>query len=477
MSNVMLIYPPGEIFQRGEDRCQSNIKSSTSTSMRACNDLGYSAAILRNTNNIFLKDYQTEELSYKEFEEDVLNFKPDFIFLSTTNGSIYEDIAVVNKIKKKYENCKIILKGAIFFDAPFELLEQIDLKNVDFLIGGEVEFCIKDIIDGDKKIEDIIGIFYKENGVWHKNSFASWGDDLDSIPFPARDLMKNDLYMRPDVNRPMATIQTSRGCPSRCIYCLSPKISGRCVRFRSPKNVFDEILECYEKYNIKDFFFKADTFTINKKWTLELCNLIKNSKLNGKIHYTANSRVKPIDEELLIALKETGCFTIAFGFETGSAETMEKIKKGVTLEDNLRAMKLAKKVGIPVFGFFMIGFPWEEKKHIEETKKMIFKLNPDFLELHIALPYYGSEFYDLCKEENVLNENVVGTDYFHSSTKGTKYITNKELLSFRKKVLLLYHIRPSYIIKKLLQSGLNPVIIGNYFKFGMRLIINIFKRN
>ena len=449
MSKVMLIYPPGEMFQRGEDRCQSNIKSSTSTSMRACNDLGYAAAILRSNHEIFLKDYQTENISYAEFKNDVLIFNPDFILISTTNGSIFNDITIINKIIKDTKiKAKIILKGALFFDAPSDLLTKLNLKNIDFLIGGEIDYCIGDIVDNKKKYKDIIGIFYKENGKFYKTDFTKWNYNLDNIPFPARDLMKNELYTRPDTQETMATIQTSRGCPSACIYCLSPKISGKCIRFRSPENVFEEIKECYYKYKIKNFFFKADTFTFHKEWTLKLCNLIKTSKLNGKIHYTVNSRVKPLSKEVLKALKDTGCFTIAFGFETGNQETMKKIKKGVSLEDNYRAVKWAKEVGLPVYGFFMIGFPWEKKSHIMDTKKMIYNLDCDFLEVHIALPYYGSEFYEICKNENVLNDNVIGTDYFHSSTKGTKYLSNKELLHFRKQILLGYHIRPKYIIRK-----------------------------
>ena len=229
-------------------------------------------------------------------------------------------------------------------------------------------------------------------------------------------------------------------------------------------------------YKIRNFFFKADTFTINKDWVLEFCDLIRNSELNGKIAYTVNSRVKPISEEVLKALKDTGCFTIAFGFETGSEETMRRIKKGATIEDNKRAMALCRKVGLPVFGFFMIGFPWETMKDINETKKLIFKLKPDFLELHVALPYYGSSFYDMCKEEGVLSENVIGTDYFHSSTTGTKHIPIEKLLSFRKKLLLQYHCRPSYIFKKIKDCGFSPKIICNYAKFGFRLIANTLRK-
>lgn len=473
---VLLCYPSGDLYQRGEDRCQSNIKSSTSTSMRACNDLGYMTSILRDDHEVMLKDYQTEGLSLDVMYSDIKSFKPDCIVMSTTNATVFEDIKIINKILCLYHRkVKVVLKGAIFFDAEFSLLQCLDLCNIDVLVGGEIDWVIKDIVEKDD-LSGVAGIFYKSDGKWIKNDFTCWNTDLDSIPFPARDLMKNELYTRPDTGEPMATIQTSRGCPSRCIYCLSPKISGKNVRFRSPENVFEELLECYEKYNISNFFFKADTFTINKEWVLKLCDLIKGSKLNGKIHYTANSRVKPLSKEVLQAMKDTGCFNIAFGFETGSEETMYKIKKGVSVEDNYKAMKMCKEVGIPVFGFFMIGFPWEDKKHLEDTKKLIFDLNCDFIEVHIALPYYGSEFYDLCKLEEVLSENVIGVDYFHSSTKGTKYLTSDELLKFRNNLLLKYHCRPSYIFKKFVGCGLNPKIIKNYVKFGIRMLKNIFSR-
>lgn len=474
---VLLFYPPGEMFQRGEDRCQSNIKSSTATSMRACNDLGYMAAILRDSHEVFLRDYQTEELSYMDFLTDVEKFKPNYLVLSTTNATVYKDIEIVNKVIDELKiGCKVILKGAIFFDAEYSLLNELDLSNIAVLVGGEIDWVIKDIIDEKKTLSHIPGIFYKENNQWLKTDFSCWNQNLDEIPFPARDLMPNHLYTRPDTEEPMATIQTSRGCPSACIYCLSPKISGKIIRYRSPQNVMDELSECYHKYGIKNFFFKADTFTFNREWVLELCDLIKKSDLCGKIAYTANSRVKPLSEDVLRAMKDTGCFTIAFGFETGSTESMKKIKKGVSIEDNYNAVKLAQKVGLPVYGFYMIGFPWENINHLKETKKMIFDLDCDFIEVHIALPYYGSEFYDLCKRENVLDKNVIGVDYFHSTTKGTKYLTTEELLKFRKNILLTYHMRPKYIFKKLRDCKFSTKIVKNYVKFGLRLIIGLFKK-
>ena len=235
--NILVCYPPGEMFQRGEDRCQSNIKSSTSTSMRACNDLGYIAAQLRDKHNIKLKDYQTENKTFEDLQSDVIKFQPDYIVLSTTNATIFTDIDIINSLKNITKlSFKTILKGAIFFDAEQELLNQLDLTNIDILVGGEIDCIIKDIINKTKPYKEIPGIFYKENNEFKKTNFNVWCQDLDSIPFPARDLMPNHLYVRPDTGEKMATIQTSRGCPSNCIYCLSPQISGKKIRYRSPQN-------------------------------------------------------------------------------------------------------------------------------------------------------------------------------------------------------------------------------------------------
>ena len=232
-----------------------------------------------------------------------------------------------------------------------------------------------------------------------KNKFFYLDKNLDKIPFPDRKLMNNLLYTRPDTEDAQATISTSRGCPSNCIFCLTPTISGKKLRLRSPSNIFEEINECYNTHKIKNFFFKSDTFTINKKWVLELCNLIINSDLFGKIEWVANSRTKPIDKETLEIMKKAGCWLVAFGFESGSPETLEKTKKGTSLEDNYRATKYAKEVGLKIFGFYMIGFPWENKTHLEKTKKMIFKINADFIELHLATPFYGTELYKMAKKK------------------------------------------------------------------------------
>lgn len=481
MQKILLCYPPGKLYQRGEDRSQGNIKDSSATAMRACNDLGYAAAVLlKKGYDVFLKDYQTERLSETDMFNDIEAENIGLFVMSITNATIFEDIALVNRIRAKFD-CKIVLKGALFYDAEQQMLDLLDFTNVDYLIGGEIDFAIDKIADyvfkGEGNLDDINNIYYKDSkSEIIPTKFHVWESDLDTMPFPARQFMNNSLYVRPDTGEPMATIQTSRGCPSSCIYCLSPEISGKAVRFRSPQNVYAELLECYEKFGIKNFFFKADTFTINAKWVEELCNLIITSPLHKKIQFTANSRVRPLKLETLQIMKKAGCFTIAFGFESGCQETLDRIKKGATVEENILAAKWCHQIKLPFYGFFMIGFPWETKEEIDRTIKHVFELNSDFVEIHVALPYYGTGLYEECRKLNVLAKSTVGSDYFNSSTTGTATVPMQELMEIRKRTLLRYYLRPSYILKKIGYSITKPVVLKNYVKYGIRLIKNLIAR-
>ncbi len=470
----MLIYPPGKLIQRGEERCQSSVEDSTATTMRACNDLGYVGAMMKRAGyEIFLKDYQTEKLCLEDLLSDFKSFEADVVFISVSNTSIFSDIEKVNTLKQINPDLIVILKGAIFFDPEEDLLKQLDLKNVDYLIGGESEFIATELIDAHYAKSDlskIDGILYKKNGKWLKTGFKKWNENLDSLEFPDRSIMNNALYLRPDTHEIQATISTSRGCPSSCIYCMTPKISGKRLRVRSPENIMRELEECYYKYHIRNFFFKSDTFTINSKWVHELCDLIIKSDLYGKIEWVANSRTKPIDPATLKIMKKAGCWLIAFGYESGSEETLKKIKKGATTEDNLKASKYAKQAGLLTYGFFMIGFPWENREHLAATEKHMFDLNPDFVELHLAVPYYGTELYEIAKTEDLIDETVLGKDYFHGGTVGTKFISLDELNKFRKKVIRKYHLRLGYIFKKTYKALLKPKVLGNYCRFGYKIL-------
>ena len=479
---ILVFYPPSKLYQRGEDRSQGNVEDSSATSMRAPNDLGYASATLKEKGYLVkLKDYQSENLKLPDLEKDFNEFKPDVIFVSITNATIYDDLSIINNLVKNHNKTTVIIKGALFFNPDKTMLNLLPLENINYLVGGESDFIVADLIESHFKnienIKNIRGISFKVNNDWIKTDFSTWEKDLDNLILPDRSEIKNGLYVRPDTGESQATIITSRGCPSKCIFCLTPTISGTKLRLRSPENIHEEIVNCYEKHNIKNFFFRSDTFTIDRRWVEQLCNLIIRSNLQDKIAWVANSRVKPLQKETLTIMKQAGCWLVAFGYESGSSETLEKIKKGCTLEDNLIAAQYAKEAGLKTFGFFLIGLPWEDYSHLNDTKKLIYKTASDFIEIHLAVPYYGTPLYDLAKNEGLIDESVLGKDYFNAPTIGTKYLTMKEIEEFKRKLLLSYHLRPTYLINRFFEATRNYKVFMNYSRYGLKLFKNnIFKR-
>ncbi len=473
MAKVMLIYPPGRAYQRGEDRCQANVEDSSTASVRACNDLGYASALLRRAGHtVFLRDYQTEKKGREELLADFTRFRPDALFLSITNATIFEDLSLVEALKQAAPELMIMLKGALFFDPDQELLEQLDLSHVDYLIGGESDFMVDQLVTAhfrqDPPLESIRGILFRKDQQWQRTSFAEWETDLDVYPFPDRTRMPNHLYVRPDTGEPQATIATSRGCPASCIYCLTPRISGKRLRLRSSHAIVAELMECYQHHGIRDFFFKSDTFTYDPAWVKDLCERILRSPLAGKIRWVANSRVKPLALETLEHMKAAGCWLVAFGYESGSRETLVKIKKGSRLEDNLQAARFAKKAGLQTLGFFLIGLPWEDWTHLEATRQHMLALNPDFVEVHLALPFYGTELYSLARTERLIDETVLGRDYFQAPPIGTHYLSRTQLHVFRTQILRAFYTRPSYLLRKILAAG-GLRVLKNYLSYGLKL--------
>ncbi len=476
MNKVMLLYPPGRLYQRGEDRAQCNVSDSAAVSVHACNDLGYCAAVLlREGYEVFLRDYQTEGLSFEDAAADVRAFRPDMVVLSTTNSSVLDDIAFLDRIAEICP-CTCVMKGAVFFDIAPEHLEKLACGSVSCLVLCEVEFAVGALaayyLRGEGSLSSVNGIIYRENGRFVKTPFICGQNDLDSLPFPARQLMNNALYVRPDTGEPMATVQTALGCPSQCIYCLTPVISGRAVRRRSVESVYAELEECFYKYGIRSFFFKADTFTIDESWAAALCDKILSSPLNGKIAFTANSRARPISAALLAKMKAAGCFTVAVGFESGSDDTLARIKKGTTRADNLHAAALIKAAGIPLFGFFMIGFPWETDAHIAETASLIREIAPDFIELHIAMPFYGTALYGECASAGTLSGSGYGSDVYSPNITGTRYLSAQELQARKRRILLRFYLRPGYILRKFASAVRSPAVIRNYVRYGLKLVYN-----
>jgi len=479
IKKVLLYYPYGELFQRGEDRSQGEIKHSSATSLRASNDLGYMAAVLRDINiKVKIVDYMGENKGEQDFVNDLQDFKPDLIVSSMTTATLLDDLKIFALAKEFYPNIITVAKGAYFYSAKFSSEDSEAFKAMDYALVGECETIIDKLVtvlSEQKDLSSLKGLVWRKEDVYVSNGPADFVEDLDNIPFPARDLMNNKLYILPITGEPQATIQIDRGCPFECSYCLTPLISGRKIRIRSVDNIIQEIEECVNIFGIRNFFFKSDTFTANRDLVRKLCDKIIAKKLN--ISWAANSRVKPIDYDTLARMKEAGCWLVAFGIEVGQDETLKRIKKAATVDDAVVAVSLAKKAGLQIFGFFLFGFPWETRDDIEQTIKLARQLKLDYYEFHICVLYPGTPLFMEALRQGYLVEDAalpIGKNYF-TNPSGTNNLSVEELKILRRKALMLIYFSPSYIMRRFSKiRGLQE--LKNTLHYGIRLVCNLVLR-
>jgi len=474
MKKILLFYPPIGLYQRGEDRCQANIEGSSSGSLRACNDLGYMAAIAEELGfKPKIMDYPAEGMGWDNYINDLKKFKPDFVVMSITTATIEKDMEAFKIAKKQLPEVITIAKGAHFLSCESEELDKEVYDVIDYAISGEAEFIIgnllKTVLNGIP-VNNVKGVFYRDNGKMVKTGDYDGAEDLDSMPFPARSLMNNKLYPRPDTGKPMATISVSRGCPFSCFYCLTPVVSGKKIRKRSSENIVDELQECVEKHGITDFFFKADTFTVDREWVIEVCREI--IKRNLQISWGTSARVKPLDEVMLRIMGQAGCWLIALGIESASDETLKKIKKGATKLDAINAVKMINSAGIKIYAYYMLGFPWETRDDIRETINFAKKLNCEFVEFHIAVPFEGTEYYNQIKDTSLLENQAIGHDSFLNPAIRTETLASEEILELKNQALKEIYLSPAYIIRTL--KNINSISeFLNYSKYGFRMLKNI----
>ncbi|MBN1385159.1 MAG: radical SAM protein [Elusimicrobia bacterium] len=447
IKKALLINPPSGLYIR-EDRCQLPVKGLSPTVVRPPMDLAYIASGLKEAGiECKIKDYPAERENWQRFRRDIEKFRPDMLVISVTTPTLKVDMKACDIAKRINPQILVAAKGAHFIVNSAKILEEF--SELDIVVRREPERVIPEIA-AEKNLKNILGITYRDNDKIITNPDRPYTQDLNVIPFPDRDLLRNELYIRPDTGEMQATIQTSAGCPVGCIFCLAQPVSGNKIRSRDPKNIVDEIEECVNKYKIRNFFFRADTFTWNKNWVIRICEEILKRKLN--IEWVANSRADTLDEELLLYMKRSGCWLVSLGIESGNQDILDKINKGITLEQCRKAVRLCKSSKIKTFLFFIIGFPWDDDKTIEQTINFAKELNGDYYEVHTAVPFPGTELYEIAKENNLLmDSDIIRHDHFKAGM-NTFSLSYKEINKFRKHFLLKIYLRPEYIIKTLLQS-------------------------
>ena len=414
--------------------------------------LSYATAVVEQEYETRLVDAPAWNWSRGDVIEDVKRFKPDLIVMDSSFPSLKNDIEVAEEIKRNCE-AKIVLVGPPASQFPDEILSS---DGIDIVARWEYDFTVRDIakaLEENRDFKDIKGISYKENGkiIHNPNREFTTSEDLDKIPFVSKVYKKHlnirDYYLSSSLY-PEVQIFTGRGCPYLCTFCSwTQTLMGRKYRVRSISNVLDELEWIQENLpEVKEVFFEDDTFTINKKRVLEFCKEYR--KRNLDITWACNARAD-LDYETMKEMKKANCRLLIVGYESGSDEILRNIKKGITVEQIRRFAKDARKAGLLVHGDFIIGLPGETKETIELTRKLIKETKPDILQVSVASPFPGTEFYKWCEENGYLlindpNEYLDGQGH-QKAIISYPWLTAEEIVQKVDSILKEYYLSLGYV--------------------------------
>ena len=457
---VLLIYPPSPVINR-EDRCQQPTKELLVIPPLPPTDLMYLASIAESCGfEAIIRDYSQGG----NFEADLKEFQPNYLVANIATPSFKSDMMAVQHAKEIVPSICTIVKGAPFLTYNTNTIYENPL--IDYVIMGEAELTLKDILDGVPDNE-ILGICYRENFQPVKNDKRPFIDNLDILPFPARHLVDNSIYRRPDNGKVQAVIKVARGCPFHCFFCLATPVSGTKVRTRSPENIVAELKECVEKYNIKNFLFWSDIFNFDREWTLELCQKIIESGL--KITWSSNTRADTMDDEMAKMMYKSGCRLVSIGVESGSQKMLDNIGKKITLDDIRNTVKILKKNKIKIYNYFVIGLPWETEETVEETIKFAIELDSNFISFYTATPLPGTKYFAYAMMNKLVEGNLDFRSAYYEPVVRSEYLSKERIFELHKQAVKRFYLRPKFILKTLL-SLRSFAEVKNYFVAGINLL-------
>lgn len=324
-------------------------------------------------------------------------------------------VAIAIEIMDKYPDSVIVCGGA----HTGAVDTFCGLEVFDHIVVGEGERVLPEIVEQYKK-----GV--PPPRVIHAEPI----ENLDSLPFPARDMVDMfSFHRKVDGERCFGIIGT-RGCCFKCAFCDRTQFGDR-VRYRSVGNVVKEIEHIIDVYGVKKYEFFDDMFTYDKSRLMSFCDMVDGMGLN----YRCNGRADVLNGEIYERLARSGCSMICFGIESGSQFLLNRMRKGTKVTTNYKAIKMAQEAGMRVAGYFVVGFPGETKETIEQTKEFIVKSGIDHAQIYTFIPLPGNEVYRNPEKFGVriLSHDysdyylVTGTDGHGGMTMETDFLSAEEL--------------------------------------------------
>ena len=421
--------------------------------------IGYIASLLKKNNyDVEIVDCVPLRITKEKLADILMEKRAGIIAFTATIVSINRAIETADYLKEKIgKETRLVIGGPQFTSIPEKTMKE---SKFDFGIIGEGEYVMLDLIkavEKNKGFDKVKSLVWRKKGKIIVNQRRELIQNLDELPFPARELFPGMEYYHPMPGGykrlPFSHMVTSRGCPYRCTFC-DRSVYGERFRARSAKNVSDEIEYLVRKYKIKEIKFYDDLFTSNKERVMQICNEIIKRKID--ISWSCSSRVNTVDFEMLKKMKQAGCWQIDYGLESGNQEVLNKMKKGITLEQSEKAIRMTKKAGMKTRAYIIIGMPGETKESIEDTITFVKKMPLDVVIFYSVVIYPGNELYNTVKKEGKLKHEDFSqySSLIDVDNAKLHYVPDGLTEEYIKKSISRAHkefyLRISYILRQLL---------------------------
>lgn len=439
---------------------------------------GYDVEFLDAPANLFNKEKSLEIIKEKGKDAKL------FVF-NTSTPSIYSDCEFCETVKKMYPDAFTLLVGT---HPSATVAETFTFSEyIDGIARKEYDFIVKNLADALKNNDDLStvkGLSYRKDGKIINNPEAEHIENLDEIPF-ASEFIKEYLdvndYVFPASALPEIQIFTGRGCPARCNYCVYPQtLHGHKYRLRSVDNVIAEFEYIIKNFpEVKQVVIEDDTFTVNKKRTVEFCEKMISSGMNKKIRWLCNARVN-LDLETMKIMKKAGCKLIIPGIESVDQTILNNIRKGITVEQIENYIKNAKKAGLMIHACYMVGNKGETKETMQRTLDAAMRFKTDTMQFFPLIPYPGTEAYYWAKENGYIKHgysHYLKEDGTLNCVISTEELTSEELVAFCAHARKKYYLRPWYILHRIKRGITDIEDLKRSLKAFSRLKNSLFKKD
>jgi anaerobic magnesium-protoporphyrin IX monomethyl ester cyclase len=334
-------------------------------------------------------DCKYDRLAYDGALQRISSSKTKIIGFTSFTNEIKQAAQLAQAVKKHNPDITTIIGGVHVSALPEETIREF--PEFDYGVVGEGEITLYQLIralEEKSDIESIAGIcFRKGDSEICKTSPRELISDYDSLPMPAWDLFRPAREY---------IIQSSRGCPFNCDFCMNP--SGRAVRSRNPENVYKEIEWLVKELGAKKIVFGDENFSIDIPRAIRICELIKEAELNKRFEWDCSTHISTINSELARAMKRAGCISVGLGIESGDETILKKMGKGISFNKVFDTLSILKKEKLPYRTFFILGQPNETYETAKKTIEFAVKLNPMLPIFGIMVPYPGTKIAQLAKK-------------------------------------------------------------------------------